>query len=161
MDRLFGKKSKKSLKSPQTHTSLGIPANIAAGPLGFRTELDIDPKGEQGCSYHDFCAGRPDLAGMMPDENDTMASRITALRDNKSEDRGLPSMPEPSTIDAVGDKHGNGPTSQYLIDAITADVHSHLSPCQKGALATLTRKGASERRRRGVCVDASMSFAFR
>ena len=50
MDHLFGKKSKKSRKSSQRHLSLGIPANIAAGPLGFRAELDIGPDGEQARS---------------------------------------------------------------------------------------------------------------
>ena len=53
MKDLFNKKPKKSLKSPQRHISLGIPTNIAAGPLGFRAELDIGPKGEQRRLYHD------------------------------------------------------------------------------------------------------------
>jgi len=46
MNHKFDKKSKKSFKSSQRHISLGIPTNIAAGPLGFRAELDIGPKGE-------------------------------------------------------------------------------------------------------------------
>ena len=54
MNRLFDKKSKKSLKSSQRHVSLGILTNIAVGPLGFQAELDIDPKGEQNHSYHDL-----------------------------------------------------------------------------------------------------------
>ena len=47
MNRLFNKKPKKPLNPSQRHASLGIPTNIAAGPLGFRAELDIDPKGER------------------------------------------------------------------------------------------------------------------
>jgi len=54
MDRLFNKKSKKSLKSSPRHISLGIPTNTAIGPLGFRVELDIGPKGERGPSRFRF-----------------------------------------------------------------------------------------------------------
>jgi len=46
MNRLFDKKSKKSPKPPRQHIASGIPTNIAIGPLGFRAELDIDPKGD-------------------------------------------------------------------------------------------------------------------
>ena len=44
---MFGKKSKESSNPLATHLLFGIPANIAAGPLGFRAELDINPEGEQ------------------------------------------------------------------------------------------------------------------
>lgn len=44
---MFNKKSKKRLKPP-TNLLLGIPTNIATGPLGFRAELDVDPKGGRG-----------------------------------------------------------------------------------------------------------------
>jgi len=54
MDCRFGKKSKKSLEPSQRHISLGIPTNIAIGPLGFRAELDVDPKSEQGRPYYDL-----------------------------------------------------------------------------------------------------------
>ena len=54
MNRLFDRRPKKSLKSSQRHVSLGIPTNIAVGPLGFQAELGIDPKGEQNHSYHDL-----------------------------------------------------------------------------------------------------------
>ena len=47
MNYLLNKKSKKSLKYSQRDIFLGIPTNIAAGPLGFRAELDIGPNGEQ------------------------------------------------------------------------------------------------------------------
>lgn len=47
---LVWQKSKKSIKPPQRHVSLGTPTNIAVGPLGFRAELDVDPKGERGFS---------------------------------------------------------------------------------------------------------------
>jgi len=50
MARPFGKRSKKSLK-PSPHIFLGIPTNIAAGPLGFRAELDVGPKGENSLPH--------------------------------------------------------------------------------------------------------------
>ena len=50
MNRPPDKKSKKPPKLSQKHIVLGIPTNIAVGPLGFRAELDIGPKGEQGRS---------------------------------------------------------------------------------------------------------------
>lgn len=48
---MFNKKSKKNLKSSQQHISMGIPTNIAIGPLGFRADLDIGPKGESNRPY--------------------------------------------------------------------------------------------------------------
>lgn len=41
------KKSKKPLQPSQQHASLGIPAHIAAGPLGFGATLDsnVYPQG--------------------------------------------------------------------------------------------------------------------
>jgi len=45
MSHFSNKKHKKSPKPPQQHIALGIPTNIAVGPLGFRAELDVDPKG--------------------------------------------------------------------------------------------------------------------
>ena len=108
MNRLSDKKSKKSLKS---HITLGIPINVAAGPLGFRTELDIGPKGEQGRPYHDLEGDGPDPAVAL-DENDTRASRVVFL-ENKSEDQ-RPPTPEALTPDAAvdGTEHGNGLTSE-------------------------------------------------
>jgi len=43
----FSKKSKKSPKPSLKHIALGIPTNTIVGPLGFRTDLDIGPKGEK------------------------------------------------------------------------------------------------------------------
>ena len=43
MKRLLGKKAN---KPPQQNLVLGIPINTVVGPLGFRAELDIDPKGD-------------------------------------------------------------------------------------------------------------------
>jgi len=113
MDRLFDKKSKKSLKSSRRHISLGIPVNTAVGPLGFQAELDIDPKGEQGFSYRDLDADRSDSSTVTPDEGDTRASRIV-FRDKKKEDQGL-TVAETSTTGAVvgGVDHGNCHRGEY------------------------------------------------
>jgi len=46
MSHFSNKKHKKSPKPPQQHIALGIPTNIAVGPLGFRAELDVHPKGD-------------------------------------------------------------------------------------------------------------------
>lgn len=54
MNNLFDKKAKKSSKYSQRALFLGIPTNIAAGPLGFRAELDAGPKGEQNRPHQDF-----------------------------------------------------------------------------------------------------------
>jgi len=55
MNYTFGKKPGKSKppKPSQKHIHLGIPINIAVGPLGFRAELDTDPKGDRNRSYRD------------------------------------------------------------------------------------------------------------
>lgn len=109
MDRLFDKKSKKSRKTAKRHISLGIPTNIAAGPLGFRAELDIEPKGESR-SYRDL-ENQPDST-VTPDKNDTRASRIV-FQDKKREDQGH-SAPGTSAAGAVvcGGEHGDDPTSE-------------------------------------------------
>jgi hypothetical protein len=53
MNKARDKKVKKLLKPSQPYRSLVIPTNVAVGPLGFRAELDIGPKGEQNRSYRD------------------------------------------------------------------------------------------------------------
>ena len=53
MNYIFHKKSKKSLKSSRRYISMGIPTNIAVGPLGFRAELDTGAKGERSRPYRD------------------------------------------------------------------------------------------------------------
>ena len=86
MSRLFSKKPKKPLKSSQRHISLGIPTNIAAGPLGFRAELAVDSEGQQSRSCHDLEVDGPDLIAIL-DENDAKGSRIV-LHDKMSGDQG-------------------------------------------------------------------------
>ena len=113
MKGLFNKKPKKPLKSSRRHISLGIPVNIAAGPLGFRAELDIGAQGQQSRSYHDLEAGGSDQTVVL-DENDARASRIV-FQDKKGEDQGSPAQ-KTSTVDGTG--HGNDPKSEFVIPVI-------------------------------------------
>ena len=72
---MFSRKSKKSLKSPPKNLLFGIPVNIAAGPLGFRAELDVESEGGRICSYRDSRQDRPDST-LILDENNPRSSRI-------------------------------------------------------------------------------------
>ena len=46
MDYWFDRIRKKSPKPSKKKIHLGIPTNIATGPLGFQADLNIDPSGE-------------------------------------------------------------------------------------------------------------------
>jgi len=110
MDRL-GKILKISSKPPK-HIPLGIPTNVAAGPLGFRAELDIDRKSEQD-PLSQSRADQPDSIITL-DKNGTGVSRIV-VHDDKREDQGLPAPGILTTSAAVGgDEHGNVPTGERL-----------------------------------------------
>ncbi|KAF9644920.1 hypothetical protein BDM02DRAFT_3190178 [Thelephora ganbajun] len=94
MKRLFSKKSKKSPEPSPKHISLGISANTAAGPLGFRAELDIGPD----------------------DERSNGGSQIV-FQDNSGEDKELPT-PEASIsgVAVVGTDHRSDPTRESTTD---------------------------------------------
>jgi hypothetical protein len=49
----MNRKSKNLSRPSQQHLPFGVPANIVVGPLGFRAELDIGPKGDQPCFNYD------------------------------------------------------------------------------------------------------------
>ena len=109
MNHIFDKKLKKPLKSSQRLVPLGVPTNIAVGPLGFHADLDIDPKGEQTCCHRDFEIAEPDPTVLL-DEKDTRAGRIV-FQENKDEDRGLASATGVSTASG-GIGHGGNPASE-------------------------------------------------
>ena len=159
MNRLFNKKSKKSLKS---HISLGIlPINVAAGPLGLRAELDIGSKGEQGRLYHDPAeVDGPDLT-VVPGVNGTGASRIVLLQENESEYQPPPA-PEPlAPGPAIDTEHENNPTSEHSQLLPSRAVFMRIAAFyQERTPATLGKKKAIQRTRWGVRVDASASFDF-
>ena len=102
MSDMVGKKSKKLPKPFRKHIFLGVPTNIAAGPLGFRAELDTNLIGKKNSSRHDLVAGRSDSLVAMPDENSPGPSRI--VFHNKNEDQDLHAS-ETSTTGGVID-HG-------------------------------------------------------
>ena len=88
MARPFGKRPKKSLK-PSQHIFLGIPTNIAAGPLGFQVELDIGPKGEKGCLDHNW--ERIDLIRLGLEMRRTPGLRVSCFATNRGTIKGLQS----------------------------------------------------------------------
>jgi len=109
MDRLLSKKSKKSPKYSQRDIFPGILTNTAVGPLGFRTQLDIAPGGEQN---QDLDVDWTDST-VTPDEESSGVSRI--VFQGKTDEVQEPPAPETSTPGAVevGDTdHGHGPLSE-------------------------------------------------
>ena len=111
MNRLFDKKSKDSRKHSQRLLSLGIPTNVAIGPLGFRAEFDTGHKCERSRPYRDLEADGPDLT-VVPDEKDTGASRIV-LQERKNEGPGFPATEIPTPVAGVSDaEHGNDATGE-------------------------------------------------
>ena len=158
MDRLFNRKPKKSLKSPQRHITLGIPTNIAAGPLGFRADLDAGSTGEQDRPYHDSEADGPDPTAA-PDEKDIKAQRIV-FQEKESEGQGSTATGV-STSDAVvgGIEHLDDATSECFFSC----CHSRCStgcdpPRQRKTLATSQREKTSHQRCWEVCVEAIVAF---
>ena len=109
MNRLFSRKPKKSLKHSQR--VLGIPTNIAAGPLGFRAELDTSPKGEKNRDYQDLEADLTDSTVALGKNNNKGLQIV--FQGTTGEGQALPA-PEISTPDAVvsGADHGGDPPSE-------------------------------------------------
>ena len=105
-------KFKRSPKPDPKHISLEIPTDTIAGPLGFRTDLDIGPRVRRlslGSSL--LGAGRSHSIVAL-DENDTRASRVI-FQNKGGKDQGLPAPGIPTTgMIAGGDEHGNGSTSE-------------------------------------------------
>ena len=140
MDRPFGKKSKKSLRLSK-HIVLGIPANIAAGPLGFRAELDIGPKGEESRPHRDSGADQQADPTWTLDEKDPWTSRIVFC-ERGGDGQGAP-VQEASTSGAAigGGEQGNSLTSEC-----------HRSPPSRPMLTQISVslvRNESRRHRRG------------
>lgn len=156
MNRLFSKKSKKSPKLSQQHIFPGIVTNIAAGPLGFRAELDVDLKGEQGRSHRDLEADRADSLTMTLDGGPRTSQIV--FHDKKSKDQALPAPGTSILGTVVGGEHGNDPSEFFPV--IAANVHVDLctSSRQKRTSTSLERKKENRRRRRRVRTATIMSF---
>ncbi|KAF9643962.1 hypothetical protein BDM02DRAFT_3263813, partial [Thelephora ganbajun] len=116
MNRLFGKKSKKSPNPSSKRISLGVSPNVAAGPLRSREELDIGPGGEQTHFYRDLAVDWPDSMVALGGRG-SRSSRII-FQDKNGEDKELPA-PEVSTSCVVvsGTEHRSDPTRKSAIDA--------------------------------------------
>ena len=105
---MSSKKSKKPLKPLAKHLLFGIPANIAAGPLGFRAELD---KGEPNFPHRGLKANQSDSAAILDEENPG-PSRIV-FHKSESGFQGPPA-PGSSTAVVIPDvEQSNRPTSKY------------------------------------------------
>lgn len=72
---MINKHLKKKIK-PLEILALGIPTNIAVGPLGFVAELGIDPPGERVCFYDELSVD----STAIPDMDHSEHSRITLRR---------------------------------------------------------------------------------
>ena len=88
-----GKKSKKSSKA-FTNLLLGIPTNIAVGPLGFQAALDVNPKGKQDRSYFGLSGDRADPAAILDKGNPEPSRIVPRERGSGAQD---PPAPGPST----------------------------------------------------------------
>jgi len=112
MDRLLGKKSKKPPKYSQRDIFPGILTNTAVGPLGFRTQFDIAPEGEQNRSYQDLDVDWTDST-VAPDEENSRVPRI--VFQGKADEVQEPPAPEtsiPGAVDVGDTDHGHGPSSE-------------------------------------------------
>ena len=82
---MSSRKSKKSFQPFANHLLLGIPTNIAVGPLGFRAALDVNTKGEGNRPRH--CKSRIDWADLttMVDDGDAQPSQIILYEKGKAQ----------------------------------------------------------------------------
>ena len=90
---MASKKSKKPFRF-LTAQSLGIPTNIAVGPLGFQAALDLNQEGERNRSYHEL--DRPNSTAIL-DGNNPKPSQII-FRETES---GTQEPPVPGTSNAL------------------------------------------------------------
>ena len=112
-------KSKKPLRALAKHLLFGIPTNIAAGPLGFRAELD---KGERSCIHRLLRADRADPT-VISDEKNPGPSRIVFHKD-ESEVQGSP-MSRTSTAAAILDSEPrNRPTGERFKYPLSQPISS-------------------------------------
>ena len=98
------KKSKKPLQPSQQHASLGIPAHIAAGPLGFGATLGVYPTGVLRSIF--LATDETDLVAVAGINNGG-GSRITLL-DRKSVDEQV----RPSSTSTRTPEHENDAASE-------------------------------------------------
>ena len=102
---MLGKKSKKPSK---IHTSLllGIPTNVAVGPLGFRAALDINPKGERNRPYRELSSDRPDSTAIIDVGNPEPSRIVFCERKSGAQE---PPVPGTSSAPAIHNIEGVDP----------------------------------------------------
>ena len=106
----------------------GIPANITAGPLGFRVELD---KGERSRTHRRLRADRADSTANPDEKNPASPSRIVFHKD-ESEVQGSP-VPRTSTTAAIlGSEQRNRPTGERFEHPPSQPVSSLTFICPLG-----------------------------
>ena len=107
MRHLFKKiKRGKSPKPPQQPTLPGEPANIAAGPSDFRTEMDDNSDGRRSLSSRVLDVDSPDPA-ILPDEGGGTSPRII-FQDGTDANQQLPaSGTQTSDVVIGGDGYGS------------------------------------------------------
>ena len=104
-----GKKSKGSSKA-FTNLLLGIPTNIAVGPLGFQAALDVNPKGKRNRSYLGMSGDRADPAAIIDGDNPEPSQIVPRKRGSGAQD---PPAPGPSTAVEIRDiEEVDRPTSE-------------------------------------------------
>ena len=72
---MLDRKSEKPLRPLAKYPLFGIPANIAAGPLGFQAVLDVNPKGERTYPHRGLRADRTDPTAISDEKNPNLKDR--------------------------------------------------------------------------------------
>ena len=104
-----GKRSKKSSKPP-TNLLWGITTNIAVGPLGFRAEVDINPKGEKLILPRAGSAGRADSTSILDESNHEPSRIVPCKRESGVQGPPVPGTSNSVTVGDIGP--GDHPTSE-------------------------------------------------
>jgi len=112
MDRLLGKKSKKSPKYSQRDIFPGILTNTAVGPLGFRTQLEIAPEGEQNRSYQDLDVDWTDSTVALDEESSGVSRIVFQGKTDEVQEPPAPETSTPGTVDVGDTNHGHDPLSE-------------------------------------------------
>ena len=154
MKRFFKTNRKKTPKPPQQPIPPEKPADIAAGPLNLREELDVIPSdGGRNDSDEGLEAERSDLS-VPPNEGGRIGPRAP-FQDGMDGDHP-PSGASTSVIAIGGTGHGDLLASRCS-RSLRWNIHPHLylSPHQPRVLVTLEERPLGERRHPQVCEHIS------
>lgn len=105
-----GKKSKKTFKL-SANLLLGIPTNIAVGPVGFRAALDTNPKGDTNRSYRGLSEDRADSTTIIDGDNPEPSRIVPHERESGTQEP--PVVPGTSTtVEICEVEQADRPTSE-------------------------------------------------